>query len=296
MQLQFRKGQVFAMKFICKFVKLFFISLLLLMLPAGCIFYAFKIEPYRLTVNEYCLTEKKQETESIKIVQFSDTHIKEDFTYGNLNKIVNSINKQDPDIVIFTGDLYDNYAKYNDDVNIIAELQKINAKYDKIAIWGNHDHGGGAVRQYESIMEQAGFILLKNENWYITTDAEKKILFTGLDDSMLGNMYMPDSTKIYDSDYEVLLSHESDTVDNFQEYDYNLALSGHSHGGQVNVPFIPAINQKAISCTSLTEKYLEGMYELNSRTKLYVNTGIGTTHISARFGVVPEISVFVINL
>ena len=160
------------------------------MLPAGCIFYAFKIEPYRLTVNEYCLTEKKQETESIKIVQFSDTHIKEDFTYGNLNKIVNSINKQDPDIVIFTGDLYDNYAKYNDDVNIIAELQKINAKYDKIAIWGNHDHGGGAVRQYESIMEQAGFILLKNENWYITTDAEKKILFTGLDDSMLGNINM----------------------------------------------------------------------------------------------------------
>ena len=48
-------------------------------------------------------------------------------------------------------------------------------------------------------MQQSGFTVLKNENWYVTTDSDKKILFTGLDDSMLGNVYMPDSTKIYDS-------------------------------------------------------------------------------------------------
>lgn len=73
-------------------------------------------------------------------------------------------------------------------------------------------------------------------------------------------------------------------------------LSGHSHGGQVNIPFIPAINQKAVSSTFLAANYAGGMYKLNSKTKMYVNTGIGTTHISARFGVVPEISVFHIYL
>lgn len=285
------------MKCIRKFVKNFFIALFILFLATvGCLFYAFKIEPYRLTVNEFYLTEKEPGAESIKIVQFSDTHIKEDFTYENLNKIVDSINKQKPDIVVFTGDLYDNYGKYKDDVNIGAQLSNINARYDKIAIWGNRDYGGGAVRQYENIMEQAGFTLLKNENWHITTAAGKKILFTGLDDSMLGNAYMPDSVKSYESDYSVLLTHESDTADNFETYAYNLALSGHSHGGQVNIPLIPAINQKAISSTSLTTKYTGGMYELSSKAKIYVNTGIGTTHISARFGVVPEISVFVIYL
>lgn len=278
-----------------KFFKIFFGTIFLLLLIAGsCIFYAFKIEPYRITTNEVYLNEKS--SDFLKVVQFSDTHIKEDFTYKDLDKVVNKINEQNPDVVVFTGDLYDNYAKYHDDDNIIKELQKINAKHDKIAIWGNRDYGGGAIRQYESIMEQSGFTVLKNGNWYITTDTGKKILFTGLDDSMLGNVFMPDATKIYESDYDILLTHEPDIADSFLEYAYGLVLSGHSHGGQVNVPFLPAINQKAVSATSFATNYVGGMYELSSDTKMYVNTGIGTTHISARFGVVPEISVFTIYL
>ena len=62
------------------------------------------------------------------------------------------------------------------------------------------------------------------------------------------------------------------------------------------IPFIPAINQKAISSTNLAKNYVSGMYELNSKTKIYVNTGIGTTHVSGRLGVVPEISIFHIYL
>lgn len=148
-----------------KFLKFILLFLLIMLISAGgCVFYAFKVEPYCLAVNEYYVTGEKEGNETIKIVQFSDVHIKEDFTFGHLHKVVKHINQQNPDIVVFTGDLYDNYAQYNDDVNIIAELQKIEAKYDKIAIWGNRDYGGGAVRQYQYIMEQAGFTLLKNAN------------------------------------------------------------------------------------------------------------------------------------
>lgn len=268
-----------------KFLKFLLGAILILfLLFGGCIFYAFKIEPYRITSNELYLNEKT--SDFVKVVQFSDTHIKKDFTYKNLDKIVNTINEQNPDVVVFTGDLYDNYAKYNDDENIIKELQKINAKYDKIAIWGNRDYGGGAVRQYENIMEQSGFTVLKNGNWYITTDTNKKILFTGLDDSMLGNVSMPTSTQIYESDYDILLTHEPDTADSVQEYPYDLILSGHSHGGQVNIPFLPAINQKAVAYTSLATKYVGGMYELNANTQMYVNTGIGTTHLSVRLSLI----------
>lgn len=282
-----------------KIIKFILTFILILIVGTGsCLFYAFQIEPYRLKVNEYYLNEKQQSGEPVKIVQFSDVHIKEDFTYKNLDKVVNSINRQKPDVVIFTGDLYDNYAKYHDNKNIIAALQKIEAKYDKIAIWGNRDYGGGAVRQYENIMKQAGFTLLKNENRSVTFENGKKILFTGLDDSMLGEAYMPDTTKTEDAKYHVLLSHEPDTVGDYTDYQYGLALSGHSHGGQVNIPFLPAINEKAVSATSLSTKYAGGMYSLDSGgdKKIYVNTGIGTTHISARFGVVPEISVFYIFL
>lgn len=282
-----------------KFLKFIFLSLSVMFILAGsCLFYAFKVEPYRLQVNTYSLTEQTEETVSVKIVQFSDVHIKKDFTYENLHKVVNAVNRQNPDIVLFTGDLYDNYAKYNDDEHIIAELKQIEAKYGKIAIWGNRDYGGGAAHQYETIMGEARFTLLKNENWYITVENDKTILFTGLDDGLLGTVSMPDSTKLYDSDYDILLSHEPDQVIQYQDYSYHLTLSGHSHGGQVRIPFLPFINAAAVSATSLSTKYVAGMYSFGSdgNAKLYVNTGIGTTHISARFGVVPEISVFYLYL
>ena len=165
------------------------IALLLIILifsVAGCVFYAFKIEPYRIKVNEHTMNEKRKDINNLKIVQISDIHIKDDFTYKNLGKVVNEVNSLDPDIVVFTGDLYDNYPKYNDDDNVIAELQKINAKFGKIVSWGNRDYGGGAVRKYGTIMERSGFILLKNEHWQVALENGREILFTGLDDSMLG--------------------------------------------------------------------------------------------------------------
>ena len=97
---------------------------LLILVIGGCIYYAFKIEPYRVTLNEFTLNEEKPDREHLKIVQISDLHIKADFTYKNLDKVIKKVNEQNPDIVIFTGDLYDNYAIYRDDENIVTALQK----------------------------------------------------------------------------------------------------------------------------------------------------------------------------
>lgn len=278
--------------------KIMIICLVMVLGVSASVFYAFKIEPYRIKINEYMLNERESDMSFLKIVQISDLHIKEDFTYENLSKIVNNINRQAPDIVLFTGDLYDNYAKYRDDENVISELKRIKSGYGKIAIWGNRDYGGGAVRQYEAIMGSAGVQVLKNENLFFTVNNGKKILFTGLDDSLLGHPYMPDSTKKYNADFKVLLMHEPDVIEEYLDYNYDITFSGHSHGGQMNVPFLPFINEKAVTVTALSSVYSGGMYELEGEQmrRLYVNTGIGTTHISARFGVVPEIAVFNIYL
>ena len=109
---------------------------------------------------------------------------------------------------------------------------------------------------------------------------------------------MSDSAKIYDSDYDILLTHEPDIVEDYSDYGYDIALSGHSHGGQINIPFLPQINKRALSVTSLAADYNGGLYNLRSdeNSKLYVSTGIGTTHIPARFGVVPEVAVFHVYL
>ena len=282
-----------------KLLKRILIVLILLVLAAStCIYYAFKIEPFRVAVNDFNLNDDGADRERLNIVQISDLHIKADFTYENLDKVVKKINGQNPDIVIFTGDLYDNYEVYRDDENITAVLKRIEARYEKIAIWGNRDYGGGAENAYAAVMEDAGFALLENENWYVTLDNGKRVLFTGLDDALLGHPVMPDRKKICDWDYSVLLSHEPDNVERYLNCDYDIALSGHSHGGQINVPFLPFVNEMALDVTALSSKYSGGMYTFDDSQlhRLYVNTGIGTTHVSARFGVVPEIAVFHVSV
>lgn len=286
------------MRCVKKFLLLVLSVALLVVFVAGFgLFYAFRIEPFRLKVNECRINKDGYMEEDLKVIQFSDLHIKEDFPAEKMEKAVDRINSLSPDIVIFTGDLYDNYAVYHEDDAVIAKLSSISAKYGKIAVWGNRDYGGGASRQYPYIMEQAGFKLLRNESSCIVTDTGKKILISALDDSMLGDPFLPENS-CKDENYSILLSHEPDRAADYLDSGYDLVLSGHSHGGQINIPFLPMLNKKALSVTDLASDYSGGMYEPDTPdgTKLYVNTGIGTTHISARFGVVPEITLFHIYL
>lgn len=267
----------------------------ILVLVGSLLVYSFNIEPYRLKTLEYTLSNNKDHQDMLKVVQFSDVHIKQNYTKKHLDKVVNLINEQNADVVVFTGDLYDNYSIYNDDENIVASLSRINAGVEKLAIWGNRDYGGGAENHFPKIMEDSGFNLLKNDN-YILEYNNKEILFTGLDDGLLGDIVMPEIEGSYDM--KILLAHEPDVVDHYNSIDYDLVLSGHSHGGQINIPGLSLINKYALSYTDLASKYGAGLYTLedNAAKRLYVNTGLGTTHISARFNVVPNIAVFHIYL
>lgn len=260
---------------------------LILLIVFGVLFYAFKIEPYLLRTKQYTL--KADFTKPLKIIQVSDIQISKYFTIENLKKVINEINEQEADIVLFTGDLYEIYAEYHDDEALIDELSKIESRLGKYAIWGNRDYGGGAVRQYEDIMEKSGIYLLCNEAISIPVTGEEHLFLAGLDDALLG---APDITKIMEKFtdhrylYSILMTHEPDTADLYSKLGFNLIVAGHSHGGQVNIPLLPQIK------TTLAEKYVDGFYSLNDQTSLYVNSGIGTSRFPIRLGVIPEITVF----
>ncbi len=274
------------------------ILITLSIVSGSALYYMFEIEPYRIHVNEFVSKKEASSTVEIKVVQFSDVHIKEDYTSQNLEKVVNKINEQNPDFVVFTGDLYDNYSLYNDDQKIIEVLGRIEAKYGKVAIWGNRDYGGGAGHHYADIVEEAGFVLLSNQSEVFTTKENKKILFTGLDDSLLGSPNLDFQTDLTDIDYSIFLMHEPDYINREYVSNYDVILTGHSHGGQIHIPFIPSINKSGLTYYSHAEKYSQGFYDLKKKgdKKIYVNGGIGTTHVSARFGVLPEITLFRIVL
>ena len=254
--------------------------------------YARFIEPELLTVRYETINTNylNENTDEIRILQFSDTHISDYFDIEDLKNAVAKINEENPDIVVFTGDLidqYDNY-QYKDEIYEIWEtLGSIKAPI-KYAIYGNHDYGGGAEQVYKEIMKNSGFILLINQNSELS---QYNINFIGMDDSIFGT-YKPDIISGYlnKNMYNIVLSHEPDVADRFLEYSIDLFLAGHSHGGQVN---LPVVNYLPL----LAEKYVRGFYDFENvrQTKLYVNIGLGTSKIPLRFMAEPELTVITLK-
>ncbi|MBY7006871.1 metallophosphoesterase [Clostridium botulinum] len=284
------------MRTLKKILKRIFITIILI--PAICfgIFaYSIYVEPNLLSVRNIEINNSSniKNEDTIKIAQISDIHLGEYYTIDKLEKLVNKVNSQNADIIVFTGDLFDNVSKFEDTSKVAPILKKLNAKIGKYAIYGNHDYGGGAKNIYKNVMEDSGFKILVNDQANVKLDSGKTISILGLDDALLGN---PDVEKtarnIKESNYNLLLLHEPDLSDKFVSYNIDLILAGHSHGGQVKIPFLGEI-----VTPPLAEKYKDGLYNLNTQrnTQLYVNSGIGNTKMPFRFINVPEVSIFEIK-
>ena len=106
-----------------------FCILLLILLSCGIAFYSFYIEPFRLTIDTLSLESSL--SQEVRIVQVSDIQISRHYTTEDFEKVVQAVNRQQPDILLFTGDLYENYASYRDDKELISLLSQMDAKYGK---------------------------------------------------------------------------------------------------------------------------------------------------------------------
>ena len=267
----------------------------LLVLLGLLLVYSVKIEPNLLLVRHYQLQGETVGTETIRLAQISDIQIGENYSMKQLQRVVNKIEKQQPDIILFTGDLFENYAVCGAEAEaeVTALLGRLQAPLGKYAVWGNRDYGGGAARAYRRILDKAGFELLCNSSVQITAAEGKQVLLCGLDDGLFG---APDDAQFPQQmdtfAYRILLLHEPDLAQRWVQSDFQLILAGHSHGGQVRLPFGVGLR------TVLAERYTRHFYTLNEETgqQLYVNTGLGTSHLPVRFGVVPEIAVFDITI
>ncbi len=257
-----------------------FLTIVCLMLSVILIYMAL-IEPNLLVTKSIVLSGNVKQP--IRIVHISDTHFHAHFSRHKLVRWITLINQYDPDFIVFSGDLIDHYNKAKHlRYEIPPYLRALQAKRAKLAIYGNHDIGGGAKAIYETLMQEGGFYVLRNER---VIYEDLGIAFLGIDDVLAG---YEDKT-IVDrriQPMQIVLAHEPDIIDSLNKESVDLMLSGHTHGGQVLLPYL---TKKRLPKGG--KHYRKGLYHID-HTCLYVNCGIGTTSLPLRFANPPEITVY----
>ncbi len=280
-----------------KLIKFVFKTALTLIIILSLVFaYAHIIEPFKLDANEIILSADditasgksvSGASRPFTIALFGDTHFGFYYDLEHFEEVIEMINEKSPDIIVFTGDLIDDLNTYEGDkAEVSAALSRLQAKYGKFAVYGNHDYSKTGSPVYADIMEAGGFTVLENEYFYIP---ELNVTMYGIDDCLIGN---GDPSVLLASSvytFNLVACHEPDIFDEALDYNVSLMLSGHTHGGQVRLPFFTSQ-----FLPTHGEKYVSGLFDKNG-SFLFVTKGIGTTKLPLRFGAVPEVAFIAID-
>ena len=252
---------------------------------SGLITKEYKIEPSLIG----------EDFDGLKVVHFSDLHYLRVTNNDKLKEIVDEINLIKPDIVFFTGDLIDKDFTLTDKDkdDLINGLSSIKAKYGKYAVLGNHDYVKD-IEIFKDIYSNSNFNLLQNSYDIIYSSNNDKLFIGGVDNYSYNeadiNKVMEYFNDNSDISYKIILVHEPDYIDNIlTNYNVNLVLAGHSHNGQINIPYI-----KNFFLPYGSRKYYENYYKVND-TDLYISSGIGESSVNFRLFNKPSINFYRIN-
>ena len=241
--------------------------------------------------------------ENYKIIQISDLHLGSFNNVEKLEEAVKIINDEKPDMVVFTGDLVNNY--YYEAIPYLNTLKKIKAKDGKFSVLGNHDYCDYVMlkrdskewqRNFQELLnleKKAGFDLLLNESRHISLPGGKFNII-GVENWGSGNFNKDGDlnkamTNVDASIPNILLSHDPSHWSNIvlkSKYNIALQLSGHTHGMQFGIE-IPGFKW---SPAKYRYKEWAGLYQ-SSNSQIYVNRGLGHLGYAGRVGIMPDISI-----
>ena len=269
---------IICLKNLYMFVTLLTVSLILL-------FYSVH-ENNTLVIKDLIIESDKipKSFEEVKIIFFADIQLDYFFTDNRkrIKKIVNTINKMNPDIILFGGDFIN---KKRGTETVFEELKFLKAKNSIVMVYGNHDYYDFTTISKK--VNELNITELKNRNITISNiDTNDSIVIAGIDDFRRGKPDIKKTLSGIDEKFTILLCHNPDYFEEMpNEYKrkINITLSGHTHGGQINLfgfaPFIPS---------KYGQKYRYGLKQFND-FKIYITSGIGAVTLPLRFLIKPEI-------
>ncbi|WP_433972239.1 metallophosphoesterase [Tunturiibacter lichenicola] len=230
-----------------------------------------------------------------RIVQISDIHLDEYTEPYFFEHIVNKVNSLAPDLVLLTGDFVTHgsitFIAGRHAAHRAAEIiTKLTAPL-RYAVLGNHDVAVDAAMVIHALSSR-GTPVLVNQNVPIERNGAR-IWLCGLDDPGTSSPNLDLAVPAKPDGPVILMGHEPDYADTVMAHPrgplVDLMLSGHSHGGQIRLPFLGPLVLPPMGM-----KYPEGHYRFN-QMQLYVNRGIGTVGLPFRLNCPPEITVLTLN-
>ncbi len=266
-----------------KIVKRIVIALIIIfLLVFFTFFYITNIGTTSLIVNEEAIVNSKlpESFSGLKVIQFGDLHYS---NYDLLKEVVNAITKRNPDLILFTGDLLGNEdLTPKNRKKLVKELKRLNSTLGKYAVLGESDNDDAI-----SILVDCGFKVLDDSNELIYNESNEPIMLVGLNTNNDSINYDKAFTNYNDTTYTITIFHKPDYIDEFVEvYPVDLALAGHSHLGEIRIPYLLNLASK-----DHASKYINSYYKINN-TDFYITSGIGTDTYDVRINARPSINFF----
>ena len=228
------------------------------------------------------------------IALLSDFHYDPVFSVHPIRHAIAKVNDLQPDLVVLTGDFvtaptFGSSERAAAAAEPCAELLKqLRSRHGLWAVLGNHDAFTDPDR-VTAALQRNGIQVLDNQSAAIERDSGR-FWVGGVDDVLGGTADMKETLKLVPpSEPVILLAHEPDFADRVARFPVDLQLSGHTHGGQIRLPFVPPL-----FLPELGRKYVSGLHKIGN-LQLYTNVGLGTIDIPARLNCPPEITLFTIR-
>jgi predicted MPP superfamily phosphohydrolase len=228
-----------------------------------------------------------------RLAQISDIHIGPWMSVERVATLLDMITNRSPDLIAITGDIvlsYVNMAPLNDELAALTVLlTKLTKQFPSVGVLGNHDYWYHPFAVWDTL-RRGGVRVLRNSVMTIERNGDR-LHIAGIDDAYVDRADIDSVLAELPGDgCAILLAHEPDFADTSAATGrFDLQISGHSHGGQVVLPFIgPPI------LPYLGKKYPLGLYHVGDMIQ-YTNRGVGMTLPNVRFNCRPEITIFTLE-
>lgn len=273
-----------------KIIKILSGLLIVACIFAGMIFYGTFVSVKRVNiVNQTVFSNKiPDECNNMKIALISDIHYNSFMDFERLSGMIDKINAASPDIILFAGDLFDkpDQIAVNETTReeLIYLLKTLEAPYGKFAVLGEADHASKSLEEaMQNIFYYADFELLNNSSVLLHKDGLHSMNLIGIDSQIGGK---PDINKAMENidtnNFTIVLTHAPDLASSLPLNSIDLVVAGHSHGGQIAIPFFGPVLRK-----DGARKYTHGTTTVNN-TVIIVGNGLGTSDVDMRLFAPPQ--------